>query len=295
MPWGAVAGAVIGAWGANQQSKAAKDAAKAQGAASDKSSQVQMDMFNRSRQDMEPWRQAGMVGLNEYMALMGLPTQSLQASAGGSGQGWGEGGMMPQFTAEAAKAYLAANPDVAASSAFGNNPLAAWEHYKQYGRSEGRAWGTPQQSTASTATGTANTAQAQQAAFNRFRSQPGYQFGLDEGLKATQASAAAHGGLNSGATLKSLMKLGRDYSDQQGYTPYMNRLASLSGIGQTTTNQIAGLGQNVASQVGANTINAGQARAQGIYDKTNAWSNWGAQAANALGQADWSKFGWGGV
>lgn len=51
-----------------------------------------------------------------------------------------------------------------------------------------------------------------------------------------QASAAARGGLNSGATLKALQEFGNNYADQQGYTPYMNKLASLAGMAQTSTN-----------------------------------------------------------
>lgn len=61
-----------------------------------------------------------------------------------------------------------------------------------------------------------------------------------------QASAAARGGLNSGATLKALTEFGNNYADQQGYTPYMNKLASLAGIGQTATNQTAQAGTQVA-------------------------------------------------
>ncbi len=78
--------------------------------------------------------------------------------------------------------------------------------------------------------------QLQKDAFAAFRAMPGYQFGLDEGNKQVQASAAARGGLNSGATLKALLKFGQNYADQQGVTPYMNRLAALAGVAQTATN-----------------------------------------------------------
>jgi len=35
---------------------------------------------------------------------------------------------------------------------------------------------------------------------------------------------------------KALAKFGNDYADQQGYTPYMNRLASLANMSQVSTN-----------------------------------------------------------
>lgn len=65
----------------------------------------------------------------------------------------------------------------------------------------------------------------------------------------------------------------------------MNKLASLWGGAQTATNQIGQQGTQVAGQIGSNTINAGQARAGGIYGSANAWSNGINQLAGAAGQA----------
>jgi len=95
--------------------------------------------------------------------------------------------------------------------------------------------------------GGGSSGNSQQDAFAMFRNTPGYQFGLDEGAKTVQASAAARGGLNSGATLKALTKFGNDYADQQGYSPYMNRLASLANMSQVSTNTTGQLGANVAN------------------------------------------------
>lgn len=173
-----------------------------------------------------------------------------------------------------AQSYLDANPDVAASG------MDAYTHYQKYGKAEGRTWpGAPSSAPA----GGAQPATNQQDAFAAFRATPGYQFGLDEGAKTVQASAAARGGLNSGATLKALTKFGNDYADQQGYTPYMNRLASLADMSQVSTNNTGQLAQNYANQVGNNLQNAGQARAQGIYGSANAWSNFNQSATKTMG------------
>jgi hypothetical protein len=43
-------------------------------------------------------------------------------------------------------------------------------------------------------------------------SDPGYQFGLDQGAQALQQSAASRGLLNSGGTLKHLLQYGNDYA-----------------------------------------------------------------------------------
>lgn len=219
MPLVAVAaiGAASSIYGASKQSKAAKSAANVQSQAASDANATQLQMYNQSRQDAEPWRQAGMSGLSEYMNLLGLQ----QPSGQGSGGQLGQMGMNPQ--------------------------------------------------------------QSQQDAFGRFRSAPGYQFGLDEGMRSVQASAAARGGLNSGAALKSLFEYGNNYADQQGYTPYMNRLASLSNIGQTQASNNAAMGQNYANAYGQNVNLAGDARANGIYGSANAWSNGAAGVASGLG------------
>jgi hypothetical protein len=144
------------------------------------------------------------------------------------------------------------------------------------------------QPAAATPAAASNPAQDQQDAFAAFRATPGYQFGLDEGTKAVQASAAARGGLNSGATLKALQQYGTNYADQQGYTPYANRLAALAGVAQTATNQMGQDASNYGASTSNNLINAGTARAGGIYGSSNAWTNTTSQlgkiAGNYLGQ-----------
>ena len=104
---------------------------------------------------------------------------------------------------------------------------------------------------------------------------PGYDFRVGEGTKAIERSAAAKGGLFSGATGKALTKFGQDYAtnDYQNFlanyykslTPYQ----SLSGVGQTTASQNAVQGNQVASQIGQNTIAGGNAQAAGTINQAN--------------------------
>jgi len=245
--WGSVIGAVGSIASGLINKKSSKDAAKAQTDAASGSNQVLLDMFNQSRADYEPWRQAGLTGLNEYMSLLGLPTGSVQSAS-----------------VNPAQAYLAANPDVAADSHFAQNP---YEHYLQYGQKEGRTWGA-----VPTAASNKDPATAQQDAFNRFRATPGYQFNMQEGVRALDSSANASGGLFSGKAGKALTKYGQGLADNT-YNDYMNRLGSLSGVGQTATNSVAGLGQSTAQGVGSNLLSAGNARASGILGAGQANSN----------------------
>lgn len=115
------------------------------------------------------------------------------------------------------------------------------------------------------------------------QSDPGYQFGLTQGVNTAQNSAAAKGGLYSGATLKALSQYGTDYAttkyddafnrlQSQRSTEY-NQLAGIAGTGQTATNTVDSAGASVASNVGANLIGAGNARGAADLATGNALTN----------------------
>lgn len=126
---------------------------------------------------------------------------------------------------------------------------------------------------------------------------PGYQFGLTQGSQAIERSASARGGLYSGATLKALQRYGQDYSgtkfneafnrNQAQNDSSFNRFASLAGLGQTGSNQIAASGQNAANMVGAYGIQGANAQAAGGMNQANIWGNVG----NQLGA--WASRNWG--
>ena len=115
---------------------------------------------------------------------------------------------------------------------------------------------------------------------DKFQADPGYAFRLKEGQKTLERSAAARGGLLSGGTGKALQRFGQEFGSQE-YTNAFNRyqaerqarlspLQSLTGMGQTTAQQIGGAGQNMATNVGNNIGNAAAARASGYVGTANA-------------------------
>lgn len=296
----AVVGLAATAYAANKQSHAAKDAAKTQAQSANDANQLQYQIYQQQRQDNEPFRQNALTAQNEYMALLGLaPMGSPTAPA----KSFTSGGTGPQTLGTVTGAYSPASQPATngIGRLVGGNPKRQLDP----GVSEGYV---PQIYSASpsvqqaaspsrppTQTSLPMTAeQAQQAAFDRFRNTPGYQFGLQTGFDQVQASAAARGGLYSGATMKALQKFGNDYADQQGYTPYMNRLASLAGMGQTVNAQNAQLGMNYANQAGSNLLSAGNARASGLLGQAQAQSN---LASNIAGIGGWlgGQYTWGGV
>lgn len=105
---------------------------------------------------------------------------------------------------------------------------------------------------------------------------PGYDFRLGEGVKVLDRSGSAKGNVLSGAQQKALTRYGQDYgtNDYQNFlanyyqslTPYQ----SLAGQGMTTANTAATQGNQVGANIGANTINSGNAQAAGIMNANNA-------------------------
>jgi hypothetical protein len=75
-----------------------------------------------------------------------------------------------------------------------------------------------------------NGADAANAAMANFQASPGYQYQLDQGLKAVDAGAASQGLLRSGATLRAEQTLGNNLANTD-FGNYVGRLNSLSNVG----------------------------------------------------------------
>jgi len=120
-----------------------------------------------------------------------------------------------------------------------------------------------------------NGPDAATAAMGNFTTSPGYQFQLQEGLRAVDAGAAAQGMLRSGATLKAEQEYGQGLANQD-FTNYYNRLYNLSQLGGNVAvggaTNAAGSAQ--ASLSGANAQNSilGNA-AQGLGSQANTLLN----------------------
>lgn len=114
----------------------------------------------------------------------------------------------------------------------------------------------------------------------QFEQDPGYAFRMSEGMKALERSAAARGGLLSGATLKGAQRFGQNLASdeyQNAFTRYqterqsrLNPLQSLSGVGQTTAQQLGQSGMQMAQSVGDIQQSGAAARASGYVGGANA-------------------------
>jgi hypothetical protein len=110
---------------------------------------------------------------------------------------------------------------------------------------------------------------------------PGYGFRMSEGLKALERSAAARGGLMSGATGKALQRYGQDLGSQEFSAAY-GRLAGLADVGPRAAGVMSGLGERYGQTAGQNLMAGGQAAAQGLMGAGAARASGYMGGANAL-------------
>lgn len=197
---------------------------------------------------------------------------------------------------KAAKAQTAA-----AESASGVTLQQLAQSQAQY--EQGREDLAPYRTAGYTALGQLGAGTANGGDFNRqftmadYQADPGYAFRLEQGNKGVEASAAARGGVLSGATLKALARYNQDSASAEYGAAYnrwsgntsdrFNRLASVAGVGQTATNtgiaagQVNGAaGAAATGQVANNILSAGNARASQYVAAGNAVG----QAAGQVGQ-----------
>jgi len=98
------------------------------------------------------------------------------------------------------------------------------------------------------------------ADFSSFTTAPDYTFAQQQGQDAINRSAAARGGLLSGAAVKA----GETYASglaSQNFQNYVGNLEGVAGAGQAATNATQAAGTNMANQNSGAIMNAGNARA----------------------------------
>lgn len=103
------------------------------------------------------------------------------------------------------------------------------------------------------------------ADFSSFTTSPDYQFNLNAGQDAINRSAAAKGGLLSGAAVKAGQTFGAGLASNQ-FDDYVNHLEGVAGQGQVATNATTAAGTNMANNNSAAITNAGNARASAYMD-----------------------------
>lgn len=235
-------------------------------------------MFNTTRADLAPWVAGGNLALGQLEKSLGLipsgtpgtPATTTPGAAAVPGAptggynlttGWidGTGGSEPNPAGGGGyqgSTLVGPNGQVVKTFLPGTSQadINTWLQQNNIPVGPGTPAGAP--------TTTPGTPATLGDPFAGFRSSPGYQFQLNQGMGAINNSASARGGVNSGATLKSLQQFGTGLANQDWYS-YLGQLSGLSGSGQNAAAQTGSFAANAANQIGANTIGAGNAGAAG--------------------------------
>jgi hypothetical protein len=130
-----------------------------------------------------------------------------------------------------------------------------------------------------------------------FEADPGYGFRMSEGMKAIERSAAARGGLLSGATLKGITRFGQDTATaeyQNAFNRYqvnranqLNPLQSLMGGGQSSANLLSNAAGQTGQGLAGSAMAGGQATASGYMNMANALNQGLSTGANLYMQGQY--------
>ena len=256
-----VGSSVIGASSANK-------AARAQKEASDQQVELQRDIFDQQKQMFSPYLESGNNALAAYNYEMGLgerptfggytPEIEEYTIAGSPAQSGMIGGLSGSGRGDRRDREIALNR-------LGIAPQGASATPDRTGyRVDGKTFATR-----AAAQAYANKRTTKGTAYGGFKASPGYDFRLQEGLDATQASVGARHGLVSGASMKAMNEYGQNYASNE-YGNYMNRLGGLMGQGQSSAAMTATAGNNYAQGAGNALANYGNAAAAGAIGAGNA-------------------------
>ena len=233
-----IGGAIIGA-GASMAS-GSRQAGAIRGSART-AAEAELQMYEQSRADLGPYRERGYQALDALSQLYGLgPTAAsasptYQPTPGGGVSGiLGRGGIEPSDlgTGVMSSGGPAAEP--------GSSPIG---------------------------TGAATGGRDLSA----FYASPNYTFVRDEGLSGIGNSYAARGMGQSGPSARAAGSFASNLASGE-FNNYVNRLASIAGIGQSATNTTANLGAGTASSL-ANIYTASGANRASTYGQVGAGVN----------------------
>lgn len=267
---GGVVKAVGNVVGAKKQSKAVKKAAQTSADAERYAADLQKEMFDKQIELQAPFRASGLAAQNRLNELLGLGPKYDQSFA--------------NFNAAA---YLAANPAAQGFKLPNGMVLPGQPTSDQLAYEDFLSKGSPQGNFFRNQTPLADYGKyARDFSMQDFTTDPGYAFRMSEGMKALDRQAAARGGLISGGALKAAQRYGQDLGSQE-YTNAFNRyqtnranqlnpLQSITGAGQTATNQLA-------RDAGAYGTNAGNIAMTGGANQANAYLTKGNIAASQYG------------
>lgn len=268
--------------------EAAEDAAGIQAGATDRANALTQKQFEQTREDLAPYRNYGNAAISRLMYLQGLDGGSAGGAGGGSAGSVDRNALRSQLLSQFTKTTQPSiqpgwedawvQPGEAATTIDEAGLEAAINQRVQAAQA---AQFTPsaQPSSSDPAFGSL----LKNFTGEDLANEPGYKFGLDQGMNALNSRLAAGGSYFSGGALKAGQRYAQDYAgtkfgdafnrDSANKTRTYNFLSGGASLGQNAAAQTGNAGQVMAQQVGANTTALGNAQGAAGIAGANAWSN----------------------
>lgn len=268
-------GAVLGVGSVLLGASSSNKAASAQRAAAASQAEVARETRDLTRADLAPFLSSGVSAQNALAFEMGLgPRPTFGGNPAEITTRTIEGGGAPDFR-------IQINPGGGDDTQFqafsGNQLLGSANNLRALDQFRPAApASSTQYSVGDNTFTTLEEAQAFAAAnpvggqeYQGYTATPGYDFRLQQGLGAVDMSAAARGGLNSGATLKASQQFGRNLATED-YGNYLNRLTGMASNGQNAAGAQGASNQFYSQQAGNALAAGGNAAAAGAIGFNNA-------------------------
>jgi hypothetical protein len=255
-------GIVSSVLGGKGQKKAAKAAAQIVANDNAANRAFATDRFNQTAAFLSPYQQTGVTANNAIMELLGFGPQTAQqpsafpVSAGGA-------------------------------PAFGGQPMVgsiprgyeadSWSP-EMYGGGAPASYGATVPGVVTTSVPSARSA------FDTYRGSTGYDFRVNEGVRALQAAFSRN--LESGGASKAAIRFGQGTASDE-FARYMGYLTGQSQMGLSGASALAGVSQNFTNNVVAGNQAAATAAANArLYQgnaNANMWNNLGSSFGQGLG------------
>lgn len=259
---GAIGGALISGISSSKAASAQKDAARSDMV-------YQKETRDLQRADFAPWRDSGQranaaldfeLGLGARPTFGGNTLTVEEYQTGGTGGGFGSGqpgGMLyNQLSGNASRGNIT---NIRQMGGFGGGAPGTTAF-----RVGGKTFATRAEADAY-----AKANSTPGIEYGGYTKTPGYDFRMKGGMDALESSAAARGGLYSGAALQDSQQFGQDYASNE-YGNYLARLTGQAGAGQAAAGNQAVAAGNAATGVSNALAGYGNASAAGAMGVGNA-------------------------
>lgn len=287
MPWASIAGSVISGM---MSGDSAGDASGAQSQATEAATAEARRQYNLNRADMQPWQKTGSKAVTRLGEMLGLGEGTTNANAYTGPIDYNDpeflairNPILQKYALQYGGGNFAGVPAELRNEAYGEEEAA----YRKFMAEKSGSPSTPVEGF-----GSLNKKFTLADFWDDPVTKASYQFGLDEGTKALGNMAGAKGNRNSGAQMKALTKFATDYTGTKSGESYnrfygdqdrtFNRLAGVSGTGQTAAINTAQMGTNMSNTVGGLMAAQGNARGAAAIAQGNAMGGIAGNIGNSI-------------